>query len=171
MRRSTSLCLLIGANDKTTSFHVGLARCKPEHLGAADRDRKRELTAARYPGIGWLVPASDLPPNFFATVPPFVLSEIMCQPKGQARVRALFELQPWRPIPRDAIETVAQQKDPMRRIRADKAPRMGAVIVLSARYKGDLIARLGLQPLPRDCFISVPITAVDALDTADTSSI
>ena len=61
-------------------------------------------------------------------------------------------------FPAKPIETVAQQKDPMRRTRADKAPRMGSVIVLSARYRADLIARLGLEPIPKDCFISVPIS-------------
>ena len=51
----------------------------------------------------------------------------------------------------------------MRRIRADKAARMGSVVVLSAQYKGDMIARLGLDPIPKDCFISVPISEVEAL--------
>ncbi len=157
------LCLLIGARERRNEFHVGVARSIPEHLGAPNRDRKRKLTASRGAAIRWLVPTSFLPPNFFATVPPGVLSEIMSRPKGQPRVRALFELQPRRAIPREAIETVAQQRDPLRRVRADKGPRMGSVIVLSSRYKGNLIARLGLEPLPADCFVGVPISEVEAL--------
>jgi hypothetical protein len=157
------LCLVLGANEKRHEFHVGLARCHPEHLGAPNRDRKRKLTATRYPSIRWLVPTSPLPPNFFATVPSGILGQIMGQPKGQARVRALFELQPRRAIPREAVETVAQQKDPMRRIRADKGARMGSVVVLSARYKGDLIRRLGLDPIPAEHLISVPITDAEAV--------
>jgi hypothetical protein len=157
------LCLLIGASEQRNEFHVGIARCVPEHLGAPNRDQKRKLTPARGSGIHWLVPTCHLPPNFFATVPPAVLAEIMKRPKGQTRVRALFELQTHRPIPRDAIETVAQQKDPMRRIRSDKGARMGSVVVLSWKYRADTISRLGLAPIPKDCFISVPISEVEAL--------
>ena len=51
----------------------------------------------------------------------------------------------------------------MRRIRADKQPRMGPVLVLSGKYKADIIARLGLDPSPaKDCFISVPISEAQA---------
>ena len=108
------------------------------------------------------MPTSFLPPNFFATVPPGVLSEIMSRPKGQPRVRALFELQPRRAIPREAIETVAQQRDPLRRVRADKGPRMGSVIVLSSRTRA-IYRQARLEPLPADCFVGVPISEVEAL--------
>ena len=157
------LCLVIGANEKRSEFHVGLARCQPEYLGAPNRDRKRKLTATRHPGIRWLVPTSPLPPNFFATVPPGILGQIIATPRDKHVSERSSNFSPDEQSHAKRSKRWLSKRIRMRRIRADKGARMGSVVVLSARYKGALIRRLGLDPIPPNHLISVPIADAEAL--------
>ena len=80
---------------------------------------------------------------------------------GQERVRLLFESLKRIPIPRLAIETVAQQKDPMRRLRSDSSDRLGGLKVLSTRYERQRLTRLGFAALAKDHFVAIPTPELD----------
>lgn len=152
------ICLVVGGSEKTGSFGVGLVRPAPESLGAANQDKKRKLTKAGRETIRWIVPLSPLPPSFLATLVDDDRDAILAAPKGQARVRALFNRVQRRPIPRLAIETVACQRDPMRRVRQDKDERLGGVRVIGGHLKQNrqLAAALGVPHLDRDEWVSFP---------------
>lgn len=66
--------------------------------------------------------AGQLPVNFLADLDPQVREKIFShRHSGQARINELFRLVQGRIIPRVAIETVAQQKDSMKRARDARA--------------------------------------------------
>ncbi len=152
------ICLVVGGNEKTGFFGVGLVRPAPESLGAPNQDKKRKLTKAGREMIRWIVPLSPLPPSFLATLADDDRNAIMEAPQGQARVRELFTRVQRRPIPRLAIETVACQRDPMRRVRQDKGERLGGVRVIGGRLRQNrqLAAALGIAYLDRDEWVSFP---------------
>ena len=151
------VCLVLGLERKGAYFCVGVMRTCIECLSLGkNKDGKRKLSAVGRQSICWLVRGERLPPNFIADLPEPIRSRIMSPKNGQARIRELVQLVQERPIPRIAIETVAQQRDPMRRVRADQGERLGGVVVLSGRYGNRVVGQLGLPPLGRDEFISVP---------------
>lgn len=152
------ICLVIGGSEKTGLFGVGLVRPLAESLGAPNQDKKRKLTKAGRDTIRWVVPLSPLPPSFLATLADDDRNAIMEAPKGQARVRELFTRVQRRPIPRLVIETVACQRDPMRRVRQDKGERLGGVRVIGGRFRQNraLAEALGIPYLDRDEWVSFP---------------
>ena len=160
------ICLLIGGNDKTNTFEVGLLRCSRERLspGPGNKDKKLGLTREGRAAIHWLVPRTDLPPNFLATLDDATRTAVMSERRGQPRVTALFNLVQRRPIPRLAIETVACQRDPMRRVRRDKANRLGDVRVLGGKYGKALIQHLGVHEFGKDDYVSFPEAEVRAAE-------
>jgi hypothetical protein len=137
--------LLLTIDGKEQSFSVGIVICYAERLGRANRDRKRALNAEGRGAIRWLVNRQRLPQNFIAQLSPSLRSEILAPSTGQARIRKLVHLLPGIPIPRSAVETLARQKDAMRRLRADRYGGLGDFVVLSAKYGGKRIAALGLH--------------------------
>src|SRR5205085_12423263 len=96
---------------------------------------------------------------------PVAREAIMAEPPGQARVRKLFTLVQKTPVPRLAIETIAQQRDPMRRVRADKGDRLEGLRVLGGRYSKNnaIVAALGYAPLAKDEYLSVPRAELEQL--------
>jgi hypothetical protein len=84
----------------------------------------------------------------------------------QRRVTKLFKLLPYTPVPRLALQTVAMTTgDPVRRTRADagRGDPLEGMVVLSTKYARGIVRELGLEPMPPNCFMSVPRTRVDGL--------
>jgi Restriction endonuclease NaeI len=153
------LCLLIAGNETLGTFDVGLLRCSESLLNAGkNKDGKRTISKEGRASIRWLVAGGALPPNFLSTLEDSVREAIMAERPGQPRVRKLFTLVQRTPVPRLAIETLAQQRDPMRRIRKDKRDRLNGLRVLGGRYAHNkaLVESLGYPPLGRDEYMSVP---------------
>jgi hypothetical protein len=153
------LCLLVAGDETRGTFEVGLLRCAGLFLNPGmNKDGKRTISKDGRARIRWLVAGGTLPPNFLATLDPAVREAIMAEPPGQGRVRKLFTLVQRTPVPRLTIETLAQQRDPMRRIRKDKRDRLGGLRILGGHYANTnaIVRALGYPPLAKDEYMSVP---------------
>lgn len=161
------LCLCIGGLEGLSRFQVGLVRCNTELLNRGEnRDRKRTLSASGRSAMDFLVPSSPLPINFVEQMDHAVRIAVMSEPTIQTRITKLFTLLPRRPIPRNAVATVARTTgDPLRRVRADKGREdpLRGMKILSAKYGNPVVEALGYPRLGPDEFMSIPEAEVDAL--------
>jgi hypothetical protein len=164
------LCLCVGGLSNLSRFQVGLIRCSEDCLTAkGNQDQKRAIRSGRRASMRMLVSDAPLPSNFLVDMDPDLLTEVMGEPSIQKRVTRLFRELPYEPIPRGAIQTVAQTTgDPMRRIRADKAARdaLGGMRILSSSYSNKAVEALGRKPLAPREFMSIPendLTAMPAV--------
>jgi hypothetical protein len=79
-----------------------------------------------------------LPANFLSTIQDDVRRQIMSHRRsGQARINELFRLVQGRIIPRNALETVARQLDPMKRMRDARTPLLKEGILVLGHQDGD----------------------------------
>jgi len=144
-------CILVAADEVQAVCYLGLFTARPEYLTTGqNKDSKKSISACRFANILWLLKNYPYPPNFWRTVPPDVIERICQGNSGNKRVMALFRQVQKKPITRDVIEAVAQQKDFMRRIRSDNGKgtrdhlaREG-ILLLSRHYDAPLIAELKL---------------------------
>jgi hypothetical protein len=160
------LCLCLGARRTMTMFQVGVVRCRPEYLNLGrNKDQKTTLSGIGREAMEMLVPLTRLEPNFVSTIADDVRRQIMAEPTIQRRVTRLFQELPNRPIPRDAIRTIAKTEgDPIRRTRADaqNAEQLGGMRIIS--YKKSWQAEeLGFPRLLKDEFLAVPVAEFETL--------
>jgi hypothetical protein len=165
------LCLCIGGVADLTRFKVGLVRAETRFLSVSqNRDRKRKLNALGRTSMELLVPPTELPRNFLATLEEDEVERIMAGRSIQERVTALFSAHLRTPIPRDAVRTVARTEgDPIRRTRRDKSKRqepLPGLEVLSTKYGRDVARELGLGDLPPDHFMAIPRSDLSRLAPA-----
>ena len=155
------LCLLITANDETSSWSAGLIRVREEYLrGRPNRDSKRQLSAAGRSRVRQLWPRhGHLAENLFLHMDPRIRERVFSAKArrgtqhGQARTNELFRSVQRRIIRRAEVATVAQQDDFMKRARgnggARTALRSEGILVLGHQDNDPLVASaLGL-PVPR----------------------
>lgn len=150
--------LFVGyVKDSASEFAVGVVRASPEHLrSGANRDAKVGLNGAGRSAVRWLHRPGDLPPNVLLHAHPDDVAAIFKPGQsGQARVNELFRRIVRQRIGRNAVATVAQQDDFMKRVRenggARSALRPEGYIILGGDYaKHRWVARqLGLvEPEP-----------------------
>jgi hypothetical protein len=154
------LCLLVRVDDLRSKFWIGVIRADPSVLrSGVNRDKKSSLSAEGKKSIHWLIEAGRLPVNFIASIDPEIREKIFSHKKsGQARINELFRLVQGRIIPRVAIETVAQQKDSMKRVRdARKALKREGILVLGHQGTEPGIAASRGYPVPKKGeIISIP---------------
>jgi len=154
------LCLLVRIDDLRSKFWIGVIRAAPSVLRTGEnRDKKSSLSAEGKKSIHWLVEAGQLPINFLANVDPAIREKIFSHRKsGQARINELFRLVQGRIIPRVAIETVAQQKDSMKRARDARSPlKSEGILVLGHQGEEPKIAAARGYPVPKKGeMISIP---------------
>ena len=145
------LCLLVRIVDRRSRFSIGVVRASLDILTSGkNRDGKRAITAAGKKTIRWLVEDGELPVNFLAEIDPAVRQQILSHRSGQLRINELFRLVQGQIIPRVAIETVAQQKDPMKRMRdARKMLREEGILVLGHQEDDPEIAKARGYPAPK----------------------
>lgn len=151
------LCLLVRIDDAKSRYWIGVVRATEKILRkGANRDRKLSLSAEGKKRIQWLVEAGELPPNLLAELDTRVRDRIMSHHSGQERINELFRLVQGRIIPRVVVETVARQKDPMKRVRdARKHLREEGILLLGHQEADPDIAReLGLPVPTKGEFIS-----------------
>jgi hypothetical protein len=155
-------CVLLAADEEHALCYMGIVVARPEYLTAGpNQDAKRSLSAVRFQNIRWLLRELPYPANFWRTVDAAVVERIFLGRSGNERVTALFAQVRDRPISRNVIEAVAQQKDFMRRIRADKGSRgtRGALgrqgmVLMSGDYDSHFAHALGLPRLGKGEFMS-----------------
>jgi hypothetical protein len=158
------LCLLVKIDDRRSKFWIGVIRATPSVLRIGEnRDKKSSLSAEGKKSIHWLVEAAELPINFLASLDPGIREKIFSHSKsGQARINELFRLVQGRIIPRVAIETVAQQKDSMKRVRDARALlKAEGILILGHQGEEPKIAASRGYPVPKKGeMISIPETQV-----------
>ncbi|MDC0657323.1 NaeI family type II restriction endonuclease [Leisingera sp. SS27] len=159
-----SACLLVAADEARARCYLGLIVARPEYLTAGqNKDAKRSISAEGFKHIQWLLKDHPYPANFWRTADADAVQDIFDCDTGNARMATLFRLMQRRPIPRAAVEAVAQQKDFMRRIRADGGHGtrdiLGReqIVVLEGRKDAQLIKALELPPCAASEFISCRI--------------
>lgn len=168
-------CLLVAADEVRGICYLGLIVARLDCLSAGEnKDAKKSVSASGFQNIFWLLRDHPYPANFWRTISADVVSRIFEGNSGNARVLALFREVQRRPITRDVIEAVAQQRDFMRRIRADQyaGSRKGArdylaregIVLLSGNFDAKLIADLGLPFCAGSEFISYKPETVPALN-------
>lgn len=134
------LCLLIAANDNTSTFSVGLLRTIPDVLTVgSNQDKKKTVSSAGKKKIVWLLHKEPLPRNFLLDVDANLRAQILAPPSASRRLRSLFTLVTGQIIPRSAILQVAQLRgDPLKRARELKPPLLKEGFqVLCATYDTD----------------------------------
>lgn len=155
------VCLLVAADEARARCYLGLILARPDYLTAGqNKDAKRSVSAMGFGHILWLLRDHPYPANFWRSLPEETVTRIFSGATGNERMARLFRLVQGRPVDRDVVEAVAQQKDFMRRIRSDKGrgtrdilEREG-ILLLSGQYDGQLIRALDLPPCPGSGFIS-----------------
>lgn len=153
------LCLLVRIDDAKSKFWIGLIRASKEVLRKSEnRDRKGSLSAEGKKSIQWLVESGDLPTNLIAELDPETRLKMMAHRSGQSRITELFRLVQGVIIPRIAVETVARQKDPMKRVRDARIELAREGILILGHQSGDPeLARSRGFPSPgKGEFISIP---------------
>jgi hypothetical protein len=152
------LCIIVSANDERSVFCLGLFRVRQSHLGSGkgNRDGKRSINKLGKQAIRWLVVDHSLPRNFLLQLDAGVRDNIFSHRSGQARVTELFRTVQRIPVPTTAIDTLAVQRDPSKRIRdARKALKSEGIKVLGWRYDRARILEWGLPSLDDDDWVSV----------------
>lgn len=162
------VCLMLGTDRAGGSlFDVIVAR--PLNATGKNQDGKASLSTR---GLGtqeswsaqWLVRDGTLPPNFLSTLDAEAVTRIMTTKKGRARVHQLLEETIGQVVPREAIETIAQQKDAMRCIRQDSAQNMSFKVLSGDRKAGrEAAALLGYGTLGRGELLPVRLADLTAL--------
>ncbi|MGX4693817.1 NaeI family type II restriction endonuclease [Streptomyces sp. JNUCC 63] len=149
------ICLLAWANDDQSKWGVGLLRTDPEWLNSSkNRDLKRTLKAGHRDKIVWLWRDEELPENILLHMPEADREAIFENRSGQGRIIELFRRVQHRRIGRNAVRSVAQQKDYMKRIRGNDGARSvlrheGIIIMGDYRSHRDIAFQLGL-PVPEE---------------------
>ncbi len=169
-----NICILVAADEERALCFLGLVIARPEYLrGSTNQDKKGSLKASEFKNILWLLINHPYKPNFWRTVPSDAVDRIFSGKSGNARAKTLFREIQNRPIAREVIEAVGQQKDFMRRIRADKKnKRKGTrdhlaeegILLLSGDYDAPLIKALGLPTCSGSEFISYRPATREELD-------
>jgi len=152
------IILGLWADDQQSKWSMGVVRAEERYLGSgSNRDRKTSLNAGGRAAIEWLFDDAELPPNVLLHLPNEVAAEIMAPQgdrHGSERVRRLFRLAQGILISRTAVETAAQQKDSMKRVRGNGGARSALApegIIILGQYEShrSIAVAMGLpQPGP-----------------------
>lgn len=154
------IALLLRSDEIKAVCDVGLVQVRPDYLNPGqNRDQKRTLSAQSLGNIWWLIKAAPYPRNFWQALDLADREAILRVGSASRRIAALFSKLPGRPIHRLQIEGLAQQRDYMKRIRANGGARdllrpLGMAI-LSGLYDHAAIEALGFEPISTEEFISV----------------
>jgi hypothetical protein len=163
-------CILISSNEakSTCSFGLIVIRASVLNLGR-NRDQKTTIKSSELTNVHWLLKDASYPPNFWLGLPPEVRRAIVTPRGGTDRVAMLFRLCQRQPISRKLVVALAQQDDPMKRLRKnggarDQLEREG-VVVLSGKTQRKKIESLGLPFCRPDEFISVKTGKAESRST------
>ncbi|MFK4761453.1 NaeI family type II restriction endonuclease [Microbacterium sp. ZW T5_45] len=165
--------LVVGfVDDAVSEFAFGVVRASAEHCRtASNRDAKVQLNPLGRDAVRWLERPGELPPNVLLQCDDEDLRAIFSRRSGQQRVNELLRRVQGQRIGRNAIATVAQQDDFMKRVRANGGARTllqpEGIIVLGGDYARHRAVATGLgliMPEPGEVVSAriVPAEAVDA---------
>jgi hypothetical protein len=148
------LCLLLSAVDSAVpKWSMGIVRITDASLNSgANRDAKATLNSLGRSSITWLFQNESLPPNVLLQLDRSVVDGILALKSGQQRVNALLRIALEKRVGRAVIATMAQQDDPMKRVRANGGARTtlgreGILILGQYQAHCDVARTLGV-PVP-----------------------
>ncbi len=168
------LLLVCTADDSKSEWSIGVVRATEERMNSGNnRDAKRTLKRAVMNDVNWIHAGADLPENILLHIDRELADQILSHRSGQKRINDLLRNVTGRPIGRGTIETVAQQDDPMKRLRtnggASSHLAQEGILVIGGTYESHrAIARdLGALVPSRSETISLPVvpSAADELDS------
>lgn len=147
------LCLLLWADDEAAQWSMGLVRATTERLNTGgNRDKKATLNGSGRAAIRWFFEREPLPPNVLLQLPREVVDRIMGLRYGTQRVDELFRHALGLRVGRGVVATVGQQRDPMKRVRANGGSRTALQaegIVILGQYHRAVARALGVpEPGP-----------------------
>lgn len=145
------ICLLMHANDYKKAFDVGVLRIHPNLLNKGkNNDGKQTINERGRKEIAWLFKDAPLPPNLILSLQPAIRDKVLASKTGQKRITELFRQVRGVPVGRTTSQTIAQQLDPMKRVRdARKELNEEGIAILGHQNDSKRIAlALGL-PIPR----------------------
>jgi hypothetical protein len=154
-----SPCILIGADESTGKFCMGLFIAHEQYLNeGSNQDRKRTISKSLFKNIYWITANEPYPRRFWQVLDATRIQEIFSGKTGTERVVRLFDEVRNIPINRSVVADVAQQSDYMKRIRknggARDALKKKGVLLLSGKYNSPEIASRGLPTCDKESFIS-----------------
>lgn len=161
MEAIDEVCVLISCSERSATFKLGLFVARLAYLGQGmNRDSKRTVSAAGREFIRWIFFDEPYPRNFWAGYTAQQAVHIMdASVSGNERLRRLFQISAGSPIPRRIVESVAQQRDYMKRLRKNGGVRdlleKDGYLLLSGTYDSAAIAARQLPACARDEFICV----------------
>ncbi|GHI07407.1 hypothetical protein AQI88_20535 [Streptomyces cellostaticus] len=162
------LCLLMAANDRMSSFKVGIIRISEDVLTrGGNQDGKRSISLAGRSHIKWLCREGKLKSNLLLGLDSATRDVLERVPVGQSRVDQLFKYVHGRIIDRNAVVTVAKQLDAPKRVR-DARHRLGPEGVVILGHQKDsprVAAALGLPTPEKGTWIATRL--VPAPNTGD----
>ena len=152
-------CILVASDETRRTCYFGLFVARLENLTTSvNQDQKRSVSSAGFSNIHWILADEPYPPSFWSQLGNQKTHAIMRGTSGNERIAALFREAQGQHIHRDIVQAVAQQKDYMKRLRKNGGARdtlaIEGIAILSGKYDGRLISRLGLGKLGPDEFIS-----------------
>lgn len=134
------LCLVMSACDNESTYSMGIIRASEDFLNRGNnRDSKKTLSASGRRAVKWIFDSCPFPPNVLLQLPDTDIEAIFTKRSGQQRVNELFRRASGRLVSRAAIETVAQQLDPMKRVRANGGARQALAAEGVAIFSGDYV--------------------------------
>jgi hypothetical protein len=159
------LLLVCSADDENSEWALGVVRAAPEFLrGGANRDGKTGLNEEGRRSIAWPFLGASMAPNVLLQLEPEERDRVFSGRSGQQRVNELFRVATRRRVGRNAVATVAQQDDYMKRVRANGGARSAlaaeGILIPGGDYESHrAIARaLNIEvPEPGE-FVSVRVT-------------
>ncbi|MBW1599979.1 NaeI family type II restriction endonuclease [Streptomyces sp. JJ38] len=158
------ICLLLWAEDRTSRWSAGLLRVRREVLNKGNnRDHKLTVKAAHRDSIHWLWKDQPLPENVLLHMLPADREAVLSPSlSGQARVNELFRRAQNRPVSRNVVRTVAQQKDYMKRVRYNGGARSqlrseGILIMGDYASHQDVARSLGIYVPKEGEFVSARV--------------
>jgi hypothetical protein len=160
------ICLLVSGDEIEEIFSIGLFRALQAYLrSGTNKDGKRSIQSPQGKShILWLVKDAPLPTNFMLKMRHEDRRRILGQTSGAARIRELFRVAVNVPIHRDVVEGLAQQKDPMKRVRSNGGARDAllseGILVLSGKYDSAWLNKLGYDGITHDYFVSLELNTV-----------
>lgn len=114
------ICLLIRIDDSARRCWLGLIVARDEYLGAANRDRKRSVSATGRRYVRWLLEAADFGDSEWRGLDMARFRELRSLHPGVVRAATFFEENLGRLVSRRVVQALLHdQKDPMKRLRGN----------------------------------------------------
>lgn len=153
------VCILISTNEAKALCSFGLIVIRREILNLGlNRDAKTTIKKSELSNVHWMLKEAPYPRNFWLGLDPDVRRAIVSPRGGSDRVAMLFRLCQGIPISRKIVIALAQQDDPMKRLRKNGGARdqlaKEKIVILSGKTQKRKIADLGLPFCRPDHFVS-----------------